>query len=206
MSRSTCRPEDILYRTRNSDSDIVIADFGITKHLHSPEEYHGALIMLSRGSQQDRARGSSGKFVDRRPTVQLAMNTHVTDIHPPSTSDGSNSGRQCTKRLPSTTSHLVSEITSIARKKWRSSIILARVINRFGRRLSNASSSGSGGWGEDHMNGEMAEDDADSEDAGDGETNDRSNQIKASLSLGGINSGLNENVKVIGPDEKEISW
>ncbi|OJA10905.1 hypothetical protein AZE42_10964 [Rhizopogon vesiculosus] len=52
------------------------------------------------------------------------------------------------------------------------------------------------------MNGEIAEDDANAEDAGDGETNDRSNQMKASLSLGGINSGSNENVKVIGPDEK----
>ncbi|KAL0069291.1 Calmodulin-dependent protein kinase cmk2 [Marasmius tenuissimus] len=32
------KPENILYRTRAEDSDIVIADFGIAKHLHSPEE------------------------------------------------------------------------------------------------------------------------------------------------------------------------
>ncbi|KAL1746139.1 kinase-like domain-containing protein [Schizophyllum fasciatum] len=32
------KPENILYRTRSPDSDIVIADFGIAKHLHSPEE------------------------------------------------------------------------------------------------------------------------------------------------------------------------
>uniref|UniRef100_D8QJE3 Protein kinase domain-containing protein n=1 Tax=Schizophyllum commune (strain H4-8 / FGSC 9210) TaxID=578458 RepID=D8QJE3_SCHCM len=32
------KPENILYRTRAPDSDIVIADFGIAKHLHSPEE------------------------------------------------------------------------------------------------------------------------------------------------------------------------
>ncbi|TRM58476.1 kinase-like domain-containing protein [Schizophyllum amplum] len=32
------KPENILYRTRQPDSGIVIADFGIAKHLHSPEE------------------------------------------------------------------------------------------------------------------------------------------------------------------------
>jgi calcium/calmodulin-dependent protein kinase I len=32
------KPENILYRTTASDSDIVIADFGIAKHLHSPDE------------------------------------------------------------------------------------------------------------------------------------------------------------------------
>ncbi|KAJ8593981.1 Pkinase-domain-containing protein, partial [Rhizopogon salebrosus TDB-379] len=32
------KPENILYRTNDPDSDIVIADFGIAKHLHSPEE------------------------------------------------------------------------------------------------------------------------------------------------------------------------
>ncbi|KAH7908142.1 kinase-like domain-containing protein [Hygrophoropsis aurantiaca] len=32
------KPENILYRTKHHDSDIVIADFGIAKHLHSPEE------------------------------------------------------------------------------------------------------------------------------------------------------------------------
>ncbi|KAG6871538.1 hypothetical protein C0995_003460 [Termitomyces sp. Mi166 len=32
------RPENILYRTKDADSDIVIADFGIAKHLHSPDE------------------------------------------------------------------------------------------------------------------------------------------------------------------------
>ncbi|KAF8587493.1 Pkinase-domain-containing protein [Ramaria rubella] len=32
------KPENILYRTGDSDSGIVIADFGIAKHLHSPEE------------------------------------------------------------------------------------------------------------------------------------------------------------------------
>ncbi|OAX37667.1 hypothetical protein K503DRAFT_801055 [Rhizopogon vinicolor AM-OR11-026] len=51
----------------------------------------------------------------------------------------------------------------------------AHVINRFGRQPSNASSTGSGVWEEDHMNGKIAE------DAADGETNDRSNQIKAPL-------------------------
>ncbi|KAL1952328.1 hypothetical protein VTO73DRAFT_1477 [Trametes versicolor] len=32
------KPENILYRTHDEHSDIVIADFGIAKHLHSPEE------------------------------------------------------------------------------------------------------------------------------------------------------------------------
>ncbi|KAG5642130.1 hypothetical protein DXG03_003580 [Asterophora parasitica] len=32
------KPENILYRTNEPDSDIVIADFGIAKHLHSPNE------------------------------------------------------------------------------------------------------------------------------------------------------------------------
>ncbi|KAI0319890.1 kinase-like domain-containing protein [Amylostereum chailletii] len=32
------KPENILYRTRDEHSDIVIADFGIAKHLHSSEE------------------------------------------------------------------------------------------------------------------------------------------------------------------------
>ncbi|OJA20181.1 hypothetical protein AZE42_09462 [Rhizopogon vesiculosus] len=125
----------------------------------------------------------------QRPTAQLALNSHWPTTHKASTKHDVT---------------LVSEITSIARKKWRSAIIFARVINRFGRQaaLTNASSSGNDGWGEDQMNGEISEDDADAEDAGDGETNDRSNQIQASLSLGGINSGSNENVKVIEPDEK----
>jgi calcium/calmodulin-dependent protein kinase I len=32
------KPENILYRTKDPSSDIVIADFGIAKHLHSSEE------------------------------------------------------------------------------------------------------------------------------------------------------------------------
>ncbi|KAF8186263.1 kinase-like domain-containing protein [Pholiota molesta] len=32
------KPENILYRTRAENSDIVIVDFGISKHLHFPEE------------------------------------------------------------------------------------------------------------------------------------------------------------------------
>ncbi|PFH46839.1 hypothetical protein AMATHDRAFT_68963 [Amanita thiersii Skay4041] len=32
------KPENILFRTKAQDSDIVIVDFGIAKHLHSPEE------------------------------------------------------------------------------------------------------------------------------------------------------------------------
>ncbi|OCB89519.1 Pkinase-domain-containing protein [Sanghuangporus baumii] len=32
------KPENILYRTKAADSDIVIVDFGIAKHLHRPDE------------------------------------------------------------------------------------------------------------------------------------------------------------------------
>ncbi|KAI0666230.1 kinase-like domain-containing protein [Trametes maxima] len=32
------KPENILYRTHDEHSDIVIADFGIAKHLHAPDE------------------------------------------------------------------------------------------------------------------------------------------------------------------------
>ncbi|KAI0961024.1 hypothetical protein AcV7_000242 [Taiwanofungus camphoratus] len=32
------KPENILYRTKDPHSDIVIVDFGIAKHLHTPEE------------------------------------------------------------------------------------------------------------------------------------------------------------------------
>ncbi|KAJ7244383.1 kinase-like domain-containing protein [Mycena haematopus] len=32
------KPENILYRTKEPKSDIVIADFGIAKHLHAPDE------------------------------------------------------------------------------------------------------------------------------------------------------------------------
>lgn len=52
------------------------------------------------------------------------------------------------------------------------------------------------------MNDDVAQDDGETEDAANGETDDPYNQIKASLSLGGIDPGSNENVKVIGPDDK----
>lgn len=32
------KPENVLFRTNATDSDIVIVDFGIAKHLHSPDE------------------------------------------------------------------------------------------------------------------------------------------------------------------------
>jgi len=123
----------------------------------------------------------------QRPTAQQALNSHWLTTHKASTEHDVISGLRD---------------NFDPRKRWRSAIMSARVINRFGRRPSNASSTGSGGWGEDHMKGEITEDDADADDAADGETNDRFNQIKASLSLGGIDPGSNENVKVIGPDEK----
>ncbi|OJA10842.1 hypothetical protein AZE42_10327 [Rhizopogon vesiculosus] len=103
----------------------------------------------------------------QRPTAQLALNNHRSTTHKASTEH---------------------DVTSGLRDNFD---CLQEVALRHHIGDSNASNSGSGGWGEDHMNGEIAEDAADAEDAGDGETDDRSNQLKASLSLGGINLGSN---------------
>jgi calcium/calmodulin-dependent protein kinase I len=46
------------------------------------------------------------------------------------------------------------------------------------------------------------EEDGEEDTAADGEFHDLSDQIQASLSLGGIDPGSNENVKVIGPDDR----
>ncbi|KAJ8589614.1 kinase-like protein [Rhizopogon salebrosus TDB-379] len=243
------RPENIIYRTNDPDSDIVIANFGIAKHLHSPEEQlhslagsfgyvapevpnkqgHGKAVDISstgiiayvlfrgyspfRGEDtQEMIRETTEAKIEfheqywskisneakafikallnpnasQRPTARQALNSHWLTTHKASTE------------------HDV--ISSLGenfdpRKRWRSAIMSARVINRFGRRPSTASSTGSGGWGEDHVN-EKGKEDADAEEATDGTADDLSNQIKASLSLGGIDPWSNENVKVIGPDEK----
>lgn len=90
-----------------------------------------------------------------------------------------------------------------AKKRWRSAIASARALHRFGKhsRASSASSSGSGGWGRDHINSEV-------ECAGsnvpshDGSPTDASESF-TKLSLGSSDPGTNINVKVTGPEEGE---
>lgn len=123
----------------------------------------------------------------QRPTAQQALNDHWLTTHKASTEHDVISGLR---------------ENFDARKRWRTAIMSARVINRFGRRPSTASSSGSGGWGEDHVHADGGEEDGEEDTAADGELHDLSDQIQASLSLGGIDPGSNENVKVIGPDDR----
>lgn len=122
----------------------------------------------------------------QRPTAHQALDNHWLTTHKASTEHDVISGLR---------------ENFDARKRWRTAIMSARVINRFGRRPSTASSTGSGGWGEDHVQADAGEGDVEQETA-DGELHDLSDQIKASLSLGGVDPGSNDNVKVIGPDDK----
>ncbi|KAG1781206.1 kinase-like domain-containing protein [Suillus placidus] len=122
----------------------------------------------------------------QRPTAQQALNNHWLTTHKASTEHDVISGLR---------------ENFDARKIWRTAIMSARVINRFSRRPSSTSSTGSGGWGEDHVHTDRGEEDGE-ENTADGEFHDLSDQIQASLSLGGIDPGSNENVKVIGPDDK----
>ncbi|OAX35501.1 hypothetical protein K503DRAFT_366351 [Rhizopogon vinicolor AM-OR11-026] len=69
--RRDLKPENILYRIRDSDSDIVIANFRIICiHLKSSMK---PWLCYSRGSQQDRARETSGKFVDGGEDIQMKI-------------------------------------------------------------------------------------------------------------------------------------
>jgi calcium/calmodulin-dependent protein kinase I len=88
-----------------------------------------------------------------------------------------------------------------ARKRWRSAINSARALHRFGRRsrASSVSSSGSGGWGEDHTRSDGDGGDGDTPSS-DGSPSDIS-QSFTKLSLGSSDPGTNDNVKVIGPEE-----
>lgn len=244
------KPENILYRTTDPDSDIVIADFGIAKHLHTPEEQlHSLAGSFGYVAPEVLNKQGHGKAVDiwstgiiayvllcgyspfkgddtnemiretteakvefherywskvsdeakafiklllnpdpsQRPTAQQALNNHWLTTHKASTEHDVISGLR---------------ENFDARKRWRTAIMSARVINRFGRRpstASTASSTGSGGWGEDHVHPDGGEEDGE-EDTADGEFHDLPDQIKASLSLGGTDPGSNEYVKVIGPE------
>ncbi|KAK7050057.1 Calmodulin-dependent protein kinase cmk2 [Paramarasmius palmivorus] len=59
------KPENILYRTPDDDSDIVIADFGIAKHLHSPEEQlHSLAGSIGYVAPEVLSNEGHGKMVD----------------------------------------------------------------------------------------------------------------------------------------------
>ncbi|KAG1898682.1 kinase-like domain-containing protein [Suillus fuscotomentosus] len=122
----------------------------------------------------------------QRPTAQQALNNHWLTTHKASTEHDVISGLR---------------ENFDARKRWRTAIMSARIINRFSRRPSTASSTGSGGWGEDHVHADGGEEEVE-EDTADCEFHDVPDEVLASLSLGGIDPGSNENVKVIGPDDK----
>ncbi|KAF9220364.1 Pkinase-domain-containing protein [Gyrodon lividus] len=122
----------------------------------------------------------------QRPTAREAYNKHWLTTHEASTEHDVGAGLRENFN---------------ARKRWRSAINSARALHRFGRRSSAASlsSSGSGGWGEDHTKADV--------DVIDGDTpsNDESHsdvsQSFTKLSLGSSDPGTNDNVKVTGPEE-----
>ncbi|KAM6495289.1 Protein kinase-like domain containing protein [Amanita muscaria] len=59
------KPENVLFRTKAADSDIVIVDFGISKHLHTPEEQlHSVAGSLGYVAPEVLKRTGHGKPVD----------------------------------------------------------------------------------------------------------------------------------------------
>ncbi|KAF8727793.1 hypothetical protein AX14_007004 [Amanita brunnescens Koide BX004] len=59
------KPENVLFRTKAVDSDIVIVDFGIAKHLHSPnEQLHSLAGSLGYVSPEVLNQSGHGKPVD----------------------------------------------------------------------------------------------------------------------------------------------
>lgn len=89
-----------------------------------------------------------------------------------------------------------------AKKRWRSAIASARALHRFGKhsRASSASSSGSGGWGRDHIHSDA---EAISEAPSHDESTTDASESFTKLSLGSSDPGTNVKVKVTGPEEGE---
>ncbi|KAH7921507.1 Pkinase-domain-containing protein [Leucogyrophana mollusca] len=112
-----------------------------------------------------------------RPTAQEAFDNHWLTTHEPSTEHDVGTGLRQNFN---------------ARQRWRSAINSARAMHRFVRR-SSATSTGSGGWAEDHT----AADDA---DGGDG----ASPHDDITPSLGSGPPGSNANVNVLGPDGDKL--
>ena len=90
-----------------------------------------------------------------------------------------------------------------ARKRWRSAIASARAVHRFGKhsRSPSASTTGSGGWGRDHMASE-AEGPSSEVPSHDESPSDVSESFMK-LSFGSSDPGTNVNVKVTRPEEGE---
>ncbi|KAG6370677.1 Pkinase-domain-containing protein [Boletus reticuloceps] len=121
----------------------------------------------------------------RRPTATEAYNNHWLTAHEASTEHDVAFGLR---------EHFD------AKKRWRSAIASARAINRFGKhsRASSASSTGSGGWGRDHIHSE-AELISSEAPSHDGSPSDASESF-TKLSLADTDPGTNDNVKVTGPE------
>ncbi|KAH7890247.1 kinase-like domain-containing protein, partial [Phlebopus sp. FC_14] len=96
------------------------------------------------------------------------------------------------------------------RKRWRSAIMGARALHRFGRRPSgmstaSTSSAGSGGWGEDHTRGVPNSSGANGDSTLTPGEKDDPFQAMKNLSLGSSDPGANENVKVTCPDDDKAA-
>ncbi|KIJ63996.1 hypothetical protein HYDPIDRAFT_91350 [Hydnomerulius pinastri MD-312] len=124
----------------------------------------------------------------QRPTAQQAYDNHWLTTHEPSTEHDVGAGLRENFN---------------ARKRWRSAIASARALHRFGRRSSAASisSSGSGGWGEDHITTDTDGVNGDSPDNDKGA--DEIAHSVTKLSLGSADPGTNDNVMVTGPEDEE---
>ncbi|KAF8436271.1 kinase-like domain-containing protein [Boletus edulis BED1] len=121
----------------------------------------------------------------RRPTATEAYNNHWLTAHEASTEHDVAFGLR---------EHFD------AKKRWRSAIASARAMHRFGMhsRASSASSTGSGGWGGDHIHSE-AELITSEAPSHDGSPSDASESF-TKLSLADTDPGTNDHVKVTGPE------
>jgi len=245
------KPENILYQTKHPNSDIVIADFGIAKHLHSPgEQLHSLAGSFGYVAPEVLNKTGHSKAVDiwstgvityvllcgyspfraedtkemiketteariefherywckisdqakifiklllnpdptKRPTALEAYNNHWLTGHEASTEHDVGVGLR---------EHFD------AKKRWRSAIASARALHRLGKhsRALSASSSGSGGWGRDHIHSE-AEVISSEAPSQDGSPTDVSESF-TKLSLGSSDPGTNANVQITGPEEVE---
>lgn len=125
----------------------------------------------------------------KRPTAEEALGHHWLTAYEPSTDHDLGAGLRENFN---------------PRKRWRSAITSARVLARLGKvansraRGSSVSSSGSGGWGEDHTRDEGRQEN-DKAGASNAEDEREVSIGLDKLSLGTGDPGSNDNVKVTGP-------
>ncbi|KAI6038543.1 kinase-like domain-containing protein [Pisolithus marmoratus] len=130
-------------------------------------------------------------YWSKRPTAEEALNHHWLTAYEPSTDHDLGVGLRENFN---------------PRKRWRSAITSARVLARLGKaansraRGSSVSSSGSGGWGEDHTRDEDHQEN-DKTGANDAEDAYEVSQGLEKISPGTGDPGCNDNVKVTGPGE-----